>query len=85
LESVMAISKLEAYLISVCSRTKHGPQGRGGNGACDEDCLKCEAEKALSGMQAPSKPCPGQWADPEGEWKICVLAAGHRSHCDHRK
>lgn len=36
-----------AFLRRILSRTKHGPGGRVGNGSCDTDCVKCEAERRL--------------------------------------
>lgn len=36
-----------ALMLRIVVRTKHGPQGRGDNGPCDKDCLKCEAELFL--------------------------------------
>ncbi len=42
-----AIAKLQAVRddFDRPSSFKHGPNGSGGDGPCDEDCHKCELEK----------------------------------------
>lgn len=45
-----AEAKLEvalAFIRRIPSLTKHGPNGRGGDGLCDSDCAKCAAEAFL--------------------------------------
>ncbi len=34
-------------LLTVAAHTKHGPEGRGGPGPCQDGCAKCWAEKKL--------------------------------------
>lgn len=33
----------------VAAHTKHGPNGSGASGPCDNDCIKCHVEKVLGG------------------------------------
>lgn len=33
--------------IKIINRASHGPNGRDGDGPCDADCIKCEAERVL--------------------------------------
>lgn len=40
--------ELTALVRAIPNRTKHGPGGKGGDGPCDADCLKCRAIAWLS-------------------------------------
>lgn len=44
---VKRVAALEAFARSITSITKHGPNGSGGKGPCDRDCIKCRAEAVL--------------------------------------
>lgn len=41
------VRRLRAFARDVIVKTKHGPRQSGAPGACDSDCVKCQAEKIL--------------------------------------
>lgn len=43
------------FLSRVASRLKHGPGEKGGPGACDPNCLKCEVDRRMATIKAALK------------------------------
>lgn len=68
-------------LLSLATRvvitTKHGPGGSGADGACDPDCLKCEAQRVLDGWPR----CPRHVGAGEGVTRLCAMRLHHGGPC----